>query len=231
MKLQSVSSQAVGRDAAVTNRSDAPGVRLGPAPAVFDTSAASPAALRGGVGAGPTPALTAPRSPQPGTSTGGETRPVLGRSEPSSPAAKRRRVETRAAVSGALVSAIVRQAEAGLPPNQIANNLGLSEQAAWQTEFLYLQNALRGVDEPIRIERASLPPGLVTPPPTSPDVRQAVIRQLRGGVDMPDIARHLDLRESQIQVIYGQLLDAEFAQLDMSAFKAMTGSSSGESPE
>lgn len=188
-------------------------------------------AERPGTAPASAPARTAPRSPQPGTSTGGETQPVRGRPDSSSPVAKRRRVdEAPAVISGALISSIIKQAEAGLPPYQIANNLRLSEETVWHAEFLYLQSSLRPVDEQIRIERANLPPSPATNTPVSPEVEQAVIRELRGGVDRPDIARHLHLPEPQIQAIHGQLLDDEFAQLDMDAFRAMTGSSSGESP-
>ncbi|MFM0648999.1 hypothetical protein PQR14_32160 [Paraburkholderia bryophila] len=132
--------------------------------------------------------------------------------------------------SSALVSAIINQAEAGLPAHQIANDLRLSEDTVLHVELLHLQSSLLVVDEQIRIERANLPPSPAMTPPVSPEVVQAVIRELRGGVDRPDIARHLHLQEPEILAIHGQLLDDEFAQLDMDAFKAMTGSSSGESP-
>lgn len=242
MKLRSISNQAVGREPAVANRSDTQNGRPRSAPAMFDTSAAAPAVFQGSVGAAERDNAPlrgvglpggAPRSPQPGTSTGGETHPVRARPDPSSPVAKRRRVdEVPAEVSGPLlVSAIISQAEAGLPAYQIANDLRLSEDTVLHVELLHLQSSLLVVDEQIRIERANLPPSPATPPPVSPEVVQAVIRELRGGVDRPDIARHLHLPEPEIQAIYGQLLDDEFAQLDMDAFKTMTGPSSGESLE
>lgn len=148
------------------------------------------------------------RSPRPGTSSGGETHPVHGRSEPSSPVAKRRRVdEAPGVISDALVSAIIEQGTAGLSTHQIADNVGLSEDTVWHTEFLYLQRSLVAEDEPTRVEHARPPPSPAATSPASPDIVQAVIHS----IDDP-------------------LLDDEFAAIDMDAFKAMTRSPGGGSP-
>ncbi|RAS21520.1 hypothetical protein [Paraburkholderia bryophila] len=155
-------------------------------------------------------------SPQPGTSTGAEGHQSGGRPAALS-SARARRVAAR----------IVRQLEAGWDAPRIAAELQLPHAIVRRMASSYLQRRVAAVDEQIRVELARLASRAGAAPAAEPDVRGEAIRLLQAGVGRDDIARSLHLTERQVAEIHGQLLDDEFAEIDMEAFKQMVGDETG----
>ncbi|ASL42884.1 hypothetical protein bAD24_I05290 [Burkholderia sp. AD24] len=167
----------------------------------------------------PTSWISLPRqrsgSPQPGTSTGAEGHQSGGRPVALSPAGAGIAVDAR----------IVRQLEVGWDAHRIAAELHIPHATVVRVASAYVQRRIAAVDEQIRIELARFSSGAGAAPAAEPDVRGEAIRLLRAGVGRDDIARSLHLTERQVAEIHGQLLDDEFAEIDMEAFKQMVGDS------
>ncbi|WCM20980.1 helix-turn-helix domain-containing protein [Paraburkholderia bryophila] len=170
--------------------------------------------------ADPTSWIPLPRqrsgSPQPGTSTGAEghrsgDRPVALSS------VRARRVAAR----------IVRQLEAGWDGRRIAAELHIPHATVRRVASAYLQRRVAAVDEQIRVELARLSSRAAAAPVAEPDVRGDAVRLLQAGVGRDDIARSLHLTERQVAETHGQLLDDEFAEIDMEAFRQMVGDETG----
>jgi transcriptional regulator with XRE-family HTH domain/uncharacterized protein YerC len=143
-----------------------------------------------------------PASPQPGTSTGGQTYP----------SAKRPRVDSpQPAGPEALRSEVLRQVENQIPAEQIAKNLGLTPQAVNETIERYVMDETRKLHQEFLAEQARQPIAAAGTPAVPPAVRQEVIRQLGEGHTPTDIAAHTGLTAFQVDQITDQYLLEELA--------------------
>ena len=147
-----------------------------------------------------------PASPQPGTSTGGQTYP----------SAKRPRVEAQPP-SGreATRSEILRQAANQIAPEQIAKNLGLTPAAVNEMIERYVMDETRKLHEEFLAEQARQPVAAAGTPTVPPAIRQDVIRRLNSGQTPADIAAHTGLTVLAVEQIRDQYLQDALAHFNV----------------
>ena len=146
-----------------------------------------------------------PASPQPGTSTGGQTYPST----------KRPRVDAPQSLGPeALRSEVLRQVENQIPAEQIAKNLGLTPEAVNQTIERYVMDETRKLHEEFLAEQARQPIAAAPTPVVPPATRQDVIRRLNNGQTPADIAAHSGLTVFQVDQIRDQYLQEELAHFN-----------------
>ncbi|MFM0558229.1 hypothetical protein P0D69_46205, partial [Paraburkholderia sediminicola] len=158
-------------------------------------------------GAGQPPVPTGPRgpgSPQPGTSTRGDTYP------PS----KRQRVNAPPPTyEETMTPEVLKQLADQIPPEQIAQNLNVEPDVVNRLIEQYVLGEVQKEHQAFQTEQAGQPAAAAGAPPVPPEVRQEVIRQLGEGHASADIANNVHLTVFQVDQIRDQYLQEEIAKI------------------